>query len=53
MASTPAGKIFYGGGDLAVGIILLLNSVSLGGFSGALGFFLVARGALTMLGIGI
>lgn len=51
MAHSTTGKIFYGGGDLLLAFIFLTNSASIGGFSGTLGMFLLARSVLTFLGI--
>lgn len=51
MASSPAGKIFYGGGDFLLGAFFLLNALAIGGPASMIGLFLVARGGLTMIGL--
>jgi hypothetical protein len=51
LAHTTAGKIFYGGGDLAIGGFLLANAASLGGPAHAIGMFFLLRGILTLIGI--
>jgi hypothetical protein len=51
MAHSEGGKWFYGGGDMMFGLVFLLNTAAIGGPASLIGWFLVARGTLTMMGI--